>query len=926
MTAHSKPAAILAIALAALATTGCVDESEADLIASANTSLAARDRDAAVVQLKKALQRNPQSEAARQLMGRVLLESGNARDAVVELGKAYDINPSAPGVQPLLAKALVASGNTRELISRFADRTGTDPRDTAEVKAQLARAYYIEKQEGPARVALNAALGADPKNTTARLMQARVKLAEGSLDQAKAIVAAVTTDDAAASAGWQMHGELALLDETPDYAEALKSFRRAIELEPRASGAYAGAIRVLMIQNDLPGVKELVAQLGKALPGSIESQFYETELALIQGDIAKAQQGAQQLLKWAPRYAPVLQLAGLIDLRAGELLTAERKLTQALQIAPELVAARRSLAEVYLRGGQYTKVVTVLEPLLNAAGRRDAEALGLAAQALLMSGNPDRAEIYLQEAAKANPKDSRVRVQLALRQVARGQSEAGFAELETIATKEKSTYADLGLVSARLRARDFDGALKAVDRLQEKLPSDASPYLIRGQILAQRNDAVGARSNFEKALAIDPKNFPAVSALASLDLAANKPDEARKRFEALLLREPDEPRVMLAVAALRQRTGADLAGIESLLTGAVQANPMDVSARLALIEHHIARRHPKEALLAAQDAVAAIPDNVLLQDALGRAQLATGDTQQALLTFRQIANTQSSLPEPFLRLAEVYLAARDFESAKANLRKALEVSPKLLAAQQMLVQLALARSRPDDAVQVARQVQKERPAEAVGYVMEADIQFMRKAWEPAISALRAALTRAPLLPIATKLHVTYNEAGRRAEADRFAAAWMGDHPRDAGFLTYLGMAASVNKDYGIAESRFREVLALRPDDPAALNNVADSMARQGKADALPLAKRANELAPGQPPLLDTLASAYEAAGTLPDALEAQKQAVSKAPDVPGYRLHLAKLLIAAGDKTAARTELDKLAALGGRFGQQAEVARLLKGL
>ncbi len=58
----------------------------------------------------------------------------------------------------------------------------------------------------------------------------------------------------------------------------------------------------------------------------------------------------------------------------------------------------------------------------------------------------------------------------------------------------------------------------------------------------------------------------------------------------------------------------------------------------------------------------------------------------------------------------------------------------------------------------------------------------------------------------------------------------------------------------------------------------------------------------------------------------QKKAVALQPDVPGYRLNLAKLLIQSGDRTAARTELEKLQALGDKFAGQAEVASLMKTL
>jgi predicted Zn-dependent protease len=89
-----------------------------------------------------------------------------------------------------------------------------------------------------------------------------------------------------------------------------------------------------------------------------------------------------------------------------------------------------------------------------------------------------------------------------------------------------------------------------------------------------------------------------------------------------------------------------------------------------------------------------------------------------------------------------------------------------------------------------------------------------------------------------------------------------------------------------------------------------------------LAERANQIAPNQPPFLDTLAFALAAEGNVARALEVQRKALELSPAAHGLRLTLARLYLDAGDKTAARRELDALSALGAAFGQQTEVEAL----
>ena len=58
----------------------------------------------------------------------------------------------------------------------------------------------------------------------------------------------------------------------------------------------------------------------------------------------------------------------------------------------------------------------------------------------------------------------------------------------------------------------------------------------------------------------------------------------------------------------------------------------------------------------------------------------------------------------------------------------------------------------------------------------------------------------------------------------------------------------------------------------------------------------------------------------------QKRAVELNPEQPLHRLHLAQYLIKNGQKTEARAELQRLAALGSAFAKQQEVEKLLSSL
>ncbi|ODV11007.1 MAG: hypothetical protein ABT20_06835 [Rubrivivax sp. SCN 70-15] len=917
--------ASLALALLVLsALSACGGKSDTELVASAKSYLAKNDTKSAVIELKAALQKNPSSGEARFLLGDTFYKGGDPAAAVVELEKAQDLKYSESDVLPVLADALLVTGRAKKLTDFYGRVTLPDHVAAAALKATVADAYRVQGMRERSEAAINAALQLDPRNVRARLLQVRLTAGGGKIDQALVDVDKIIADNPKSPDAWQLKGEL-LWAGKADLDGATKAFRECLVLSPRDLYAHTALISLMLQKQDVPGFRAQLAELKKAAPNSIQAHFFDAQLALIDKDYKRARDGAQQLLKVLPENVSVLQLAGAIEFEGGSLLLAASDFTKALQLAPNLPLARRLLAETQLRSGEPGKALDTLAPLLSAPNP-NAEVLSIAAQAHMQQGDLAGAENYFSQAAKVDPSDPKIRTALALAEIAKGNADTGFAQLELLTKDDKSTYADLALISARLRQGNLDAAMTAVDRLQAKLPDKPLPSLIRGRILEQRKDLAGARAAYDNALVIDKAYYPAIAALAGLDAAQGKFDAALKRFEDVLARDPTNYRALLAVVELRQRGGAKPAEIDKLLADAVRSHPDQADPRLMLIAHRLAQHDAQSALTAAQDAAAAMPDNLQVLDALGQAQLAAGDVQQAISAFGKVAAAQPTAPQPQLRLAQAFLQAKDSAGATRSLRKALEITPDYLPAQRALIQLALADKRVDDALKIARSVQKQRPKEAIGYLLEGEIQAGQKHWDPAIVALREALKQVPSTDVAVRLHLAYALAGRKADAERFASDWRREHPKDAVFVFQIATAAMGQHDYARAESLYRSVLALLPDNAAAMNNIAWLMVQQKEAGAATLAERAVKLAPQQPALMDTLALALAAENQLPKALDWQRKAVALAPEAPGYRLNLAKLLIQSGDRAAARTELDKLQALGSKFSGQDEVSALIKTL
>lgn len=99
-----------------------------------------------------------------------------------------------------------------------------------------------------------------------------------------------------------------------------------------------------------------------------------------------------------------------------------------------------------------------------------------------------------------------------------------------------------------------------------------------------------------------------------------------------------------------------------------------------------------------------------------------------------------------------------------------------------------------------------------------------------------------------------------------------------------------------AEAATRRALALAPDEPVLLNDLAWRLAQDGRSgEALPLARRAVALAPWNGAFIDTLAFVAADLGRCREALSLQDRAVDLLPQSPSLRERLADYTARCGE-------------------------------
>lgn len=923
ITRKSMRKTALSALLATLIVVGCGAEMPESLLSSAKDYMAKNDNKAAVIQLKNALQSNPNLGEARFLLGKALLDDGDPTAAEVELRKANELKYSADQVTPLLARSQLMLGQSKKIIDDFAKVQLTSPESRADLQITLAQAYLMTGKLEAAQAAYDAALAAVPDYSPAITGQARIKAGTRDLPGALALLGPVLEKSPKFYEAWQLKGDI--LYAQGDAKGSTEAYVKALEVKPDYLPAHSALISRFFDEGNLDAAGKQLEAMKKIAPKHPQTSYLQAQLYYRQKNFKAAQEALQQYLKVLPDGTLGLQLAGAVEYELKAYSMAETYLLKVLPKTPELGLARRILIASYLRSNQPAKALATLQPVLDKIDN-DSNMMALAGEVFMQNGNADKAGVYFTKAAALDPTNTGKRTSVALSHLVKGDTDTAYRELEAISAVDSGIKADMALIASQLRNRKYDQALKSIASLEKKQPENPLAHNLRGAALLGMRDVPAARKSFEQALAIDPAYFPAAASLANLDLADKKPEVAKKRFEGVIAKDPKNVQALLALAELSAKSGGKPEELVVLVNKAISANPAEAAPRLALIRLYLGANEPKKALTAAQDALAVLPDRPEILDAAGRAQQAAGEFNQALATYGKLVNLMPNSIQPHLRIAEIQVAAKNKDAAMQSLRKALSIKADSVEAQRGIIMMELDAGRTAEALAMAREIQKQRPKEAVGYVLEGDIHLLKKAWSEAATAYRAGLRLSGSSELAVKLHAGLLAGGSVGEADKFADNWQKEHAKDLQFRLYLAESATARKDYLTASKYYRVLMDAQPDNAVIVNNLAWSLAQTKDPKAIEYAEKAYKMAPDQADIMDTLGVLLLEKGDTVRALELLQKASSLAPQSSTIRFNLAKALVKAGKKEDAKKELDELAKLGVKFPDQAEVTKLLQSL
>ena len=868
----------------------------------ARTALERGDLRTATIELKNALQSDPTDADARLLLARIYLEVGNGEGAEKEIRVAIDLGAD-PGLSRLdLVEALILQGRFDEAMQRLEAGGEVAADDAPRALILRGKAALGEERRDEARALFLKAQELDPDSVEAALGVVRVTSSEGDNTATAAALDELLVRFPDNVDALLMRAELYRVEGKPGKANAL--FGKVLEQDPKNAPAKLGRATVLIGQGKLEQARKVLGGLSKAEQGHPMSLYLMGVLDFQGQQWDAAAQRLEKVLSMMPGHVQSQLLLGIIRYNKGDLETADEYLSNVLAAAPGNLQARKVLAATRIKMREPKRAI---EALLPVAQQGDPQTLALLGSAYMLDGDLEQGQALLDQAVTNAPDAAALRTQLALSLLAGGKTDKAIDELQTaVDLGQDILQADVLLVLAHLKNKEYDQALTASQNLEQRHPESPIPFNLTGLAHLAKGDLPAAKAGFEKALEIDPQFATAYINLARADVAEGNLEAAEGRYQKVLEMSPKHLGALLGLAAVAEQRD-DAEGLVAALERAQDANPTATQPGLLLARYYITRGDHLKALTMATDMASRFPDDDAVLQMLARAQTLSDQVPNALRTFEQLIRRSPDDPQLHYLVGGAHWKGKDFREAQAAFRKALELKPDFVDAEIALASVSLDSGDSETALASARRLQSAYPDQSVGYRVEGRI--LKSEGQPAAAtvAFQQAFEREKSSATARELAESLHESGRTADAIQVLEGWMQATPADLDSKAMLGLYLQQAGRPADAIAVYESIVGeSRQANPLLLNNLAWLYHEQGDQRAQGVAKQAYELAPTRPEVADTYGWILYHAGEKHQGLTILQQAYLAFPSQTEIGYHVAVALDGLGRRDESVQVLKKI--------------------
>lgn len=716
------------------------------------------------------------------------------------------------------------------------------------------------------------------------------------------------------------------------FYDAMMQFRAAVESNKDSAKAHWGLARAY---ENLGQFNETLDELRKTVELDDSNLDAKSRLGnyflIVQPPmITEAERIQQEIVTRDPNF-----IEGHI-LKASILAAQDRpeaevvgKINEAINLDPKRTETYVSLTRYYM---SHEKTAEAEAAIRNGIAMNPAAALGMTEYGrFLMYANryPD-AEKQFQLAIAAEPANIAAHEAIAdFYASTRAFDKAEAAYIQLVEIQEKSPESRLDLAEFYSGAQRQPEAIATLEQIIADSPEYVRARYRVGHLYLERKETEKVNEQIAALLKINDEDVEALMLRARLKMVENRSNEAVKDLESILKKQPSQRDSLFYISQAKLSLG-QIDQAKAFIADLDRYHPTFLKSGLLKIQAAMAGGDPAEALkqanllytkAAAATANADMNGQALMSlqsralTARGLASLELGKFADARTDLQEVIKRSPNSSAAVVNLARVFAAEKDNSAALDLYNKALAMDAANFDALTGVVNISMslkqyvqAHAKVDEIV--GRNAGRGDVLAALHY-LRSTIFTAEKNIASAESELKQSMeldaNYLPAYSAYASLLVGRNEIAGAIEQYQRVVQLSPSAP----VFTLLGMLEDGRGGTGEAEKNYRRALEIAPDSPIAANNLAWLIAdNNGNLDeALQLATLAVARNQNVAGFYDTLGYVYLKKGLLAPAIEQFRKAVAldaknENNSNPGYRVRLARALADAGDKVAARREVE----------------------
>ena len=438
---------------------------------------------------------------------------------------------------------------------------------------------------------------------------------------------------------------------TDQLAAAEHALAQALDLEPR-SALMNRVLADFYVATNRLGLAEQPLKTVWEVTRTPDSAFALAEYYAALGRVADGRTLLEPMSS-DPRTSVQanVRLAAL-DYTSGGHAEAYRRLAGVLEKDQTNLQALLLKAALLLTDGRADEALASV----NAAAERhpdSAPALFALGRVQVARRQPGAAMTAYREVLRLNPRATAAKVALGQLELMQGRPDVSVALAgEALANEPENADAQLLYVRGLLTKGELDRAEADLQQLMARFPNSAAVHTQMGMLFGRKQRLPAARTEFERALQIQPDAGEALAGLIALDLAAKDYAGARARLDARIASNPTA--ALMTLAARTYAAVGDLASTERFLRRAIDLDGDYVAAYGALGQLYLVQGKLAAARAEFETLVDRTPSSVAALTMVGIILQVEGDVEGARDRFERVLRIDPDAAVAANNLAWIY--------------------------------------------------------------------------------------------------------------------------------------------------------------------------------------------------------------------------------------------------------------------------------